>query len=372
MDQDTTGKSGSRSWRDRLGIDEQKPSGSDSTPARAEPAPRRRRRHRQNLLRPRCRPRLWPIRRPWRRGRAQLPRLLQPPNRHLRLSVLLRTMRFAERLRKHREAAEEAVKKRSGSASLEKFSFAKKEVEVAKAEKSPPASAPAAAAPAPAPTAPAPAASCGCTCGTATCSCASSAAFSTCPSSTCGSARTCAAAHGSTCRRTTPGGCSGTTANDRRHRNLHNPHTGRSSLATLVRNSHRHTVRLVRDMHRLQGRTWHHREDTRRVVSPVMGRQPLRRRARLRHLHKAISARRTATMICFRTMAIVRRHRLAGPLRSRPQPSLAMTCAPGLTIRSMTLLPAGMAAGLHAITRKPIASSTTIMKTMNQGADGAA
>jgi hypothetical protein len=38
MDQDTSGKSGSRSWRDRLGIDEGKPSGGDSASTRAEPA----------------------------------------------------------------------------------------------------------------------------------------------------------------------------------------------------------------------------------------------------------------------------------------------------------------------------------------------
>ncbi len=45
---------------------------------------------------------------------------------------------FAERLRQHRAAAEEAVKKRSASSSLDKFSFAKKEVETARAESTSP------------------------------------------------------------------------------------------------------------------------------------------------------------------------------------------------------------------------------------------
>jgi len=44
---------------------------------------------------------------------------------------------FAERLRQHRAAAEEAVKKRSASSGLDKFSFAKKEVETARAESVP-------------------------------------------------------------------------------------------------------------------------------------------------------------------------------------------------------------------------------------------
>ncbi len=44
---------------------------------------------------------------------------------------------FAERLRQHRAAAEEAVKKRSTSPGLDKFSFAKKEVESARAESVP-------------------------------------------------------------------------------------------------------------------------------------------------------------------------------------------------------------------------------------------
>ncbi len=44
---------------------------------------------------------------------------------------------FAERLRQHRAAAEEAVKKRSVSSNLDKFSFAKKEVENARAESTP-------------------------------------------------------------------------------------------------------------------------------------------------------------------------------------------------------------------------------------------
>lgn len=44
---------------------------------------------------------------------------------------------FAERLRQHRAAAEEAVKKRSASSGLDKFSFAKKEVENARAESVP-------------------------------------------------------------------------------------------------------------------------------------------------------------------------------------------------------------------------------------------
>jgi hypothetical protein len=371
MDQDTTGKSGSRSWRDRLGIDEQKPSGSDSTPARAEPAPRPSTPPQAKPAAPKVQAKVVANPAPMapRPGTAAkappAPKPAPAPQRAAQDDA------FAERLRKHREAAEEAVKKRSGSASLEKFSFAKKEVEVAKAEKSPPATAPAPTAPAPAPTASAPA-----------------------PPPAAAAPWHRQLRQHSVLQRLylrrlpqrpylRPGPWQHLpprrarrvfrhNGQDHRHRSLHNPHTGRSSPATLVLNSLRLTVRPVRDMLRLPGRTWHHREVTRRVVSPVMGRQPLRHRARLRHLHKAISARHTATMICFRTMAIVRLHRLAGPHRNRPRPSRAMTCAPGLTIRSMTLLPAGMAAGLHAITRKPIASSTTTMKTMNQGADGAA
>lgn len=44
---------------------------------------------------------------------------------------------FAERLRQHRAAAEEAVKKRTASSGLDKFSFAKKEVENGRAESTP-------------------------------------------------------------------------------------------------------------------------------------------------------------------------------------------------------------------------------------------
>jgi hypothetical protein len=157
MDQDTTGKSGSRSWRDRLGIDEQKPSGSDSTTTRTEPAP-------QPSTPPQAKPAAPKVQakvvakpapmapRPGTAAKAPpAPKPAPAPQRAAQDDA------FAERLRKHREAAEEAVKKRSGSASLEKFSFAKKEVEVAKAEKSPPATAPAPTAPAPAPAASAPA-----------------------------------------------------------------------------------------------------------------------------------------------------------------------------------------------------------------------
>jgi hypothetical protein len=283
MDQDTTGKSGSRSWRDRLGIDEQKPSGSDSTPARAEPAPRPSTPPQAKPAAPKVQAKVVANPAPMapRPGTAAkappAPKPAPAPQRAAQDDA------FAERLRKHREAAEEAVKKRSGSASLEKFSFAKKEVDVAKAEKSPPASAPSAAAPAPAPTAPAPTAPP--PAAAAPVAPPPAAAPAARPVSTCPPAPAAAAPYlrsrpmAAPAAAPRPAGVQRHNGRDRRPRRLNSRPTGRSSLATLVRSSHRRTARLVRDMHRLQGRTWRHREDTRRVVSPVTGRQPLRRRA---------------------------------------------------------------------------------------------
>jgi cell division septation protein DedD len=138
MDQDSTGKSGSRSWRDRLGIDESRKDASEATPAPkpqapqpsggqqvtskvvARPAPMAPRPGTAALA-PRPAP------------QASQPQAPQPQPAPLRAS---QDDAFAERLRKHREAAEEAVKKRTAaSSSLEKFSFARKEVETAQAEK---------------------------------------------------------------------------------------------------------------------------------------------------------------------------------------------------------------------------------------------
>jgi cell division septation protein DedD len=154
MDQDTSGKSGSRSWRDRLGIDEGKPSGGDTASTRAEPALQPSAPAQAKPAAPKVQSKV--VARPApmapRPGTAAkappAPRPAPQPERAAQDDA------FAERLRKHREAAEEAVKKRAGTASLEKFSFAKKEVEVAQAEKAKPAPVPAA--PAQPPAAPPP------------------------------------------------------------------------------------------------------------------------------------------------------------------------------------------------------------------------
>ena len=145
MDQDTTGKSGSRSWRDRLGIDEQKPSGSDSTTARTEPASKPSAPAQAKPAAPQVQAKVVANPAPMapRPGTAAKAPPAPKPAPAPAPQRAAQDDAFAERLRKHREAAEEAVKKRSGSASLEKFSFARKEVEVAKAEKAQPAPAPA-------------------------------------------------------------------------------------------------------------------------------------------------------------------------------------------------------------------------------------
>lgn len=166
MDQDTTGKSGSRSWRDRLGIDETREQGTEprldngpsgAAPSRpapqqatpqsgpgvearvvAKPAPMAPRpgtvqkappapTAAPGAPRPAAAPSQSPVSKP---ASAPVPQRAAQDDA------------FAERLRKHREAAEAAVKKRSTTASLDKFSFARKEVETAKRESDEPSPAP--------------------------------------------------------------------------------------------------------------------------------------------------------------------------------------------------------------------------------------
>ena len=155
MDQDNTGKSGSRSWRDRLGIEEPRKDTSEATPAPAQQqapaqAPRVAAKVVQRPAPMAPRPGTAAMApRPTSQPAAPAPAAPAPAQTRERSA---QDDAFAERLRKHREAAEEAVKKRS-TGSIGKFSFAKDEVETAASEKTPPK--PAAPAPTP-PPAPAP------------------------------------------------------------------------------------------------------------------------------------------------------------------------------------------------------------------------
>lgn len=147
MDQESNSKSSSRgSWRDRLGITDDGTSkseaGSSSAAAPstkpapvggpkvvAKPAPM--------APRPGAAAKA-PVRAaPATADQATSPAKPKPEAERPQAAAGQKDDAFAERLRQHRAAAEEAVKKRSASPGLEKFSFAKKEVETARAESAP-------------------------------------------------------------------------------------------------------------------------------------------------------------------------------------------------------------------------------------------
>ena len=136
MDQESNSKSGSRgSWRDRLGITDDGTSkseaGSSSAAAPstkpapvggpkvvAKPAPM--------APRPGAAAKA-PVRAaPATADQATSPAKPKPEAERPQAAAGQKDDAFAERLRQHRAAAEEAVKKRSASPGLEKFSFAKK------------------------------------------------------------------------------------------------------------------------------------------------------------------------------------------------------------------------------------------------------
>ena len=164
MDQETNSKPGNRgSWRDRLGINDDNAAKPEATskpveaPAKADsggqakvvanPAP----------MAPRpgaaAKAPVRLIKEPSEDAVKEQDRLMSASERP-QVAGGAKDDAFAERLRQHRAAAEEAVKKRSASSGMDKFSFAKKEVESARAE-SAPARQPAPTAAQPAATAPA-------------------------------------------------------------------------------------------------------------------------------------------------------------------------------------------------------------------------
>ena len=153
MDQESNSKPGNRgSWRDRLGITDDGASKPEapSAPAQA-PAKQAARNDAKVVAKPApMAPRPGSAAKaPVRSKPAQAKgtaggEKTKPASERPQATGGAKDDAFAERLRQHRAAAEEAVKKRSSSPGLDKFSFAKKEVESARAE----------VAPAPKPTAP--------------------------------------------------------------------------------------------------------------------------------------------------------------------------------------------------------------------------
>lgn len=143
MDQESNSKPGNRgSWRDRLGIADDSSSKSEA-PATPAPAPEK------PAVRsdPKVVAKPAPMApRPGAAAKAPVRAKAAPTENNNtadrpksaserpQAAGGVKDDAFAERLRQHRAAAEEAVKKRSSGSSLDKFSFAKKEVESARAE----------------------------------------------------------------------------------------------------------------------------------------------------------------------------------------------------------------------------------------------
>lgn len=160
MDQESNSKPGNRgSWRDRLGITDDSSSKAEAPSAPAKAAEKPAARGDAKVVakpapmapRPGAAARA-PVRS--KPGPAKPAASSEKPapasERPQAASGGVKDDAFAERLRQHRAAAEEAVKKRSASSGLDKFSFAKKEVETARAESVPPKKPAAKPAPAPA------------------------------------------------------------------------------------------------------------------------------------------------------------------------------------------------------------------------------
>ncbi len=168
MDQESNSKPSNRgSWRDRLGITDDSSSKTEAPSTPAEPAAKPAVRGDAKVVakpapmapRPGSAAKA-PVRsKPApAQGAAASAAKPKPSSERPQATGGAKDDAFAERLRQHRAAAEEAVKKRSASSSLDKFSFAKKEVESARAESAParkPAGQPARPAAAPAPAKPA-------------------------------------------------------------------------------------------------------------------------------------------------------------------------------------------------------------------------
>lgn len=144
MDQESNSKPGNRgSWRDRLGITDDGSSKQEAPSAQA-PAQTAARNDAKVVAKPApMAPRPGsaakaPVRsKPAPAQGAAGAENPKPASERPQATGGAKDDAFAERLRQHRAAAEEAVKKRSPSPGLDKFSFAKKEVENARAESAP-------------------------------------------------------------------------------------------------------------------------------------------------------------------------------------------------------------------------------------------
>jgi len=148
MDQESNSKSGSRgSWRDRLGITDDGSSKSEAASSSSAAAPSTKTasvggpkvvaKPAPMAPRPGAAAKA-PVRAaPAAAEQANSAAKPKPEAERPQAAASPKDDAFAERLRQHRAAAEEAVKKRSASPGLEKFSFAKKEVETARAESVP-------------------------------------------------------------------------------------------------------------------------------------------------------------------------------------------------------------------------------------------
>ena len=146
MDQELNSKPSNRgSWRDRLGITDDSSSKTEapSAPAQASAKPAARNDAKVVANPAPMAPRPGsaakaPVRpKPATAEAAASAEKPKPASERPQATGGAKDDAFAERLRQHRAAAEEAVKKRSASSGLDKFSFAKKEVESARAESAP-------------------------------------------------------------------------------------------------------------------------------------------------------------------------------------------------------------------------------------------
>ena len=399
MDQESNSKSGSRgSWRDRLGITDDGTSkseaGSSSAAAPstkpapvggpkvvAKPAPM--------APRPGAAAKA-PVRAaPATADQATSPAKPKPEAERPQAAAGQKDDAFAERLRQHRAAAEEAVKKRSASPGLEKFSFAKKEVETARAESAPSSKPVSPNRPAPANKAAAPAARPAAPVRTAVSSPAqtgSAAQRPSVPTATTGSV-----AAGAGTRNVAAGPrpaqygarslrMASHHTDSRRTLSHHTVSHPMASLLTGNRSSlHLPTGPQARDTQRrrhLARASSHRKAMHRRAPTPMgvaatrhQGRR-LRRHHRLRWQHRgrdSASHRLPVSSICSRTMAIARRHRWAG---LHPCRHVMNHCGRNSMNRLMTV--GNMAGVRQMIIPRHIANMTTTITKKTSLAAGVA
>ena len=396
MDQESNSKSGSRgSWRDRLGITDDGSSKSEAASSSAaapstkpapvggpkvvaKPAPM--------APRPGAAAKA-PVRAaPATADQATSPAKPKPEAERPQAAAGQKDDAFAERLRQHRAAAEEAVKKRSASPGLEKFSFAKKEVETARAESAPSSKPVSPNRPAPANKAAAPAARPAAPVRTAVSSPAQTGSAAQRPSyhsndrfscSRCGhpvspplqdrpnmarrSLRM--ASHHTDSRRTLS------------HHTVSHP---MASLLTGNRSSlHLPTGPQARDTQRHLARASSHRKAMHPRVPILMGVAATRHQGRRLHRHHRLrwqhrgrdnaSHRLPVSLICSRTMAIARRHRWAG---LHPCRHVMNHCGRNSMNRLMTV--GNMAGVRQMIIPRHIANMTTTITKKTSLAAGVA